>query len=218
MAEQPAQDIARNLMVDAQIRPNQVNDRRIIAAMRQLPREDFVPAGQLAYTDADVPLGGGRYLLAPMLTAKLTQAVLASNPVSLLVVGAGAGYAAAILNLSGAQVVALEEEALMTGPALAQAAPNVQAVTGPLEAGWPAGGPYDVIFIDGAVARIPDSFVSQLTPSGRVIAILADSAAPHGLGRAVVAQPGPGGFASTPLFDCTARILPAFQPAPAFTF
>ena len=66
---------ARNRMVDSQVRPNKVIDPRIIAAMRQLPRERFVPPGlaALAYADADVPLGHGSVLLEPMVIARLVQ-------------------------------------------------------------------------------------------------------------------------------------------------
>jgi len=218
MAQPPAHETARNLMVDSQVRPNQVNDRRIIAAMRQLPREDFAPAGAQAYADADILLGKGRYMLAPMVIARLTQLVMADNPAHVLVVGAGSGYGAAILSLSGAHVIALEEEADLTGPALAKCAAGVEEVTGPLINGWPAGGPYDVILIDGGVSEIPKHFAGQLKPGGRLITILADRPAPAGLGRAVIATPAQGGFATIPAFDCTARVIPAFLPVPSFVF
>jgi protein-L-isoaspartate(D-aspartate) O-methyltransferase len=218
MAQPPAHETARNLMVDSQVRPNQVTDRRIIAAMRQLPREDFAPAGAQAYADADIPLGKGRYMLAPMIIARLTQLVMANNPAHVLVVGAGSGYGAAILSLSGAHVVALEEQSTLTGPALAKCAAGVEDVAGPLTAGWPAGGPYDVILIEGAVADIPENFASQLKPGGRLITILADRPEPSGLGRAVIATPSGSGFATIPAFDCTARVIPAFLPAPSFVF
>jgi protein-L-isoaspartate(D-aspartate) O-methyltransferase len=205
-------------MVDSQVRPNGVNDRRVIAAMRALPREDFAPPGALAYSDADIPLGNGRFLLCPMVTARLAQLALAQNPAHLLVVGAGAGYLAAILGLSGPAVVALEEEARLISGALAAHAPQVEAARGPLAAGWPAAGPFDLILIEGAVTAIPAIFAAQLAPNGRIVTVLAEGAAPGGLGRAVVAAASAGGFASTKMFDCTARILPAFRQAPVFTF
>jgi protein-L-isoaspartate(D-aspartate) O-methyltransferase len=218
MAQPPAHETARNLMVDTQVRPNQVNDRRIIAAMRQLPREDFAPAGAQAYADADIALGNGRYLLAPMLIARLTQLVMADNPVHVLVVGAGAGYGAAILSLSGAHVVALENEVSLTSPALGKCAAGVESVTGPLLNGWPAACPYDVILIEGAVAKLPSNFAGQLKPGGRIVSILADLPEPSGLGRAVIATQSGDGFATSPVFDCTARVIPAFLPAPSFAF
>jgi protein-L-isoaspartate(D-aspartate) O-methyltransferase len=209
--------IQRNLMVDAQVRPNNVNDRRVIEAMRALPREAFAPAGSLPYSDADIPLGNGRYMLAPMTIARLAQLVLADNPATVLVIAAGSGYGAAILAAGGAQVVALEEDAALATGALARFAPTVESVRGPLAKGWPAAGPYDAILIEGAVTAIPDILAAQLVPAGRVVAILAEPG-PAGLGRAVVAAPSSGGFAVVKKFDCAARLLPAFRPAPAFSF
>ena len=71
---------ARATMVEAQVRPNQVNDGRVIAAMRALPREAFAPDGANAYADLDIPLGSGRFMLAPMLIARMAQLVLGVAP------------------------------------------------------------------------------------------------------------------------------------------
>ncbi len=214
---------ARACMVDSQVRPNQVNDSRVVEAMRTLPRQAFAPAGALAYSDADLALGHGRYLLAPMLIGRLAQLVMADNPAHVLVIGAGAGYGAAVLAACGAQVVALEEDEAMasgvtTSDALATHAPAVQQATGPLLKGWPPAGPYDVIFIEGAVIEIPAILAAQLAPVGRIVTILADDAGDGALGRAVLAEPSQGGFAKVRMFDCAARLLPAFRPAPAFSF
>ncbi len=216
MANQTAHEIAREKMVDSQVRPNQVNDSRVVQAMRDLPREAFAPAGALAYADADIDLGQGRYMLSPMVTAWLAQLVMATNPAHVLVVGAGSGYSAALLAACGAEVVALEEETRLDTGALARFAPKVEAVTGKLGAGWPASGPYDAILIDGAVSAIPAIFAAQLTKGGRLVTILADHDEPAGLGRGVVAEVSGNGFAAVKLFDCTARILPCFHRAPEF--
>jgi protein-L-isoaspartate(D-aspartate) O-methyltransferase len=218
MAEHTAAGIAREKMVDSQVRPNQVNDRRVVAAMRVLPREDFAPPGAIAYGDADISLGNGRYMLAPMLSARLAQLVMMNNPAHVLVVGAGSGYTAAVLAACGTHVTALEEESALTNGALAAHAPAAEAVTGKLLAGWPAAGPYDAILIEGAVNAIPEVFAAQLAPSGRVITVLADSAQSGGLGRAVIAETTAAGFAVAKMFDCTARILPKFRRTPEFSF
>ncbi|HQT64683.1 MAG TPA: protein-L-isoaspartate O-methyltransferase [Acidocella sp.] len=211
--------IARAHMVDSQVRPNQVNDARVIAAMRSLARETFAPGHSHPYADAEIDLGGGRAMLSPLLIAKLTQLVLASNPPHILVIGAGTGYGAAILASSGAVVTALESQTSLTpGPVPA----NVTFVNGKLAAGWPANGPYEAILIEGAVPEIPASLASQLAPEGVVVAILADPASGFGnrapLGHAVIAKPSGGQFATTKIFDCTAKILPEFEVAPAFVF
>lgn len=224
MADSDALAIARDNMVDSQVRPNHVHDLRVTGAMRILPREAFAAAGPLVYADADLPLGGGRYMLKPMVTARLAQLALEANPaqeahvVHVLVVGAGSGYLAALLSLAGANVVALEEETRLTNAALAAYAPKVQAVTGPLGAGWPGGGPYDAIVIEGAVLEIPALLAAQLAPGGRIVTILADDAAPGALGRAVLAEPVGNGYSTVTVFDCAARLLPQFTPAPAFSF
>ncbi|MDE8346903.1 MAG: protein-L-isoaspartate(D-aspartate) O-methyltransferase [Acidocella sp.] len=203
----------RDHMVDSQIRPNQVNDSRVIAAMRNLDRAHFAPPGALAYADADIALGAGRFLLAPMVTARLAQAVLATSPATILVIGAGSGYLASVLAACGPHVTALDDETAT--PSRAQGA---DIVTGPLTLGWPAAGPYEAIVIEGAVPAIPASLAGQLAPGGRVVTILADGPHNGDIGRAVAAVPSKGGFALLTLFDCTARILPAFEQAPAFQF
>src|SRR5208282_6497251 len=90
---------ARNRMVDSQIRPNRVTDPRILAAMRCLPRERFLPPAvvSLAYADEDVPLGNGRYLMEPMVLARLLQAANLGEGERALVIAAGTGYSAAVL-------------------------------------------------------------------------------------------------------------------------
>jgi protein-L-isoaspartate(D-aspartate) O-methyltransferase len=217
MAVQDARELERNTMVDCQVRPNHVSDVRVTGAMRSLPREAFAPAGAIAYGDADIPLGQGRYLFNPQLTARLAQTALSGNPAHALVLGAGAGYLAAILSAAGVDVVALEEEARLETGALELYAPRVQAVRGSLAAGWPAGGPYDVIVIEGAVPAFPAILTAQLTPGGRVVAVLADDGK-DGIGRAVLAEPAGNGFSTRCLFDCTARVLPQFRTAPVFSF
>jgi protein-L-isoaspartate(D-aspartate) O-methyltransferase len=211
--------VPRAHMVDSQVRPNQVSDSRVISAMRTLKREAFAPAGARVYADADIDLGGGRFLLAPLVIARLTQLVLSGKPTKILVIGAGAGYGAAILAASGAKVTALEQEARLDTGALAEYAPGVERVAGPLAEGFAQGGPYDAILIEGAVAEIPAGLAAQLAPGGRLVTILADKEAGGArLGQMVIAESRGQGFAVVKVFDCTARLLPAFKPAPAFVF
>jgi protein-L-isoaspartate(D-aspartate) O-methyltransferase len=210
--------IARAHMVDSQVRPNQVNDTRIIGAMRTLPREAFAPTGTRPYADADIALGDGRFLLAPLTIAKLCQLVLANNPKTILVIGAGAGYGAALLAASGAAVTAIEEETRLDTGALATYAPDVRRLTKKLTQGDSGAAPYDAILIEGAVAAIPETFAPQLAQGGRLVTILAGHGPSGSLGRAVVAETRGHGFATVAKFDVAARILPQFQPAPAFVF
>jgi protein-L-isoaspartate(D-aspartate) O-methyltransferase len=213
--------IARGLMVDGQVRPNKVTDPRVIGAMRRIRRERFVPpqAFPIAYTDQEVPLGGGRTLLQPMVIARLVQLAAAVEGERALVVGAGPGYGAALLAACGAQVVALEEDEALLATArtvLPEEAPRVEIVAGTLAEGWPAGAPYDLILIEGAVRAIPPLLAPQLRPgTGRLIAVSAPAGA---VPRAVIAEASPIGLHAQPVFDCAAALIPQLLPPKSFEF
>jgi protein-L-isoaspartate(D-aspartate) O-methyltransferase len=212
---------ARNRMVDSQVRPNKVTDQRILAAMRAIPRERFLPPAlaPLAYADEDVKLGNGRVLLAPMLTARLIQLIAPAAGERALVVAAGVGYVAAVLAACGVRVTALEEDAAllaMARTALAAISPGVNLVAGPLAAGWPAEAPYDVVLIAGAVAGPPPAGRGPGRPdAGRLVTVIRGLAGP---GQAVQGEATPAGLRLWPQFDCATPPIPALLPAPAFTF
>ena len=213
-------ETARTLMVDGQVRPNKVTDARLIAAMRTLPRERFLPPGlaPLAYSDAGVKLGGGRVLAAPMAIARLVQLAGLRGGEAVLLVGAGTGYGAALLAACGGRVTALEEDAellALARGALAGVA-GVTLVAGPLAEGWKAGAPYDVVFIEGAVEEIPPALAAQLrSPGGRLVAV---RAAAGRVGQAVLGEPSAGGLVVQPMFDCAVPLLPALRRVPGFVF
>lgn len=212
---------ARSRMVDSQIRPNKVTDPRLLAAMRSLPRERFVPpaAAALAYADEDVVLGNGRVLMEPMVLARLVQMAAPRAGEKALVVGAGTGYGAAVLAACGPAVTALEESPdllAIARPMLAQVAPGVAVVEGPLTRGWEAGAPWDIILIEGAVHHVPDAIVAQLKPgAGRLVTVRAGE---RRGASAVVGEAAGGRLTLRAVFDCATPVLPAFRPAPAFAF
>ena len=225
--QQPVTDYsaARNNMVDGQIRPNRVTDPRVLDAMRRLPREHFVPPhlAALAYVDEDLPIGNGRYLVEPLVTARLVQMARVRAGERVLVVAAGTGYGAAVTAACEAQVTALEEDEALMAIALRvlpRTAPSVRLVDGRLAAGLPADGPWDAIMIEGAVSAIPDAYAGQLKPGGRLVTVLA----PTGVagGRAILAEPvGTGGgtrLRSREMFDCNTPLLPGLSSAPSFVF
>jgi protein-L-isoaspartate(D-aspartate) O-methyltransferase len=210
---------ARDNMVDCQLRPNKVNDRRILDAMRRLPRELFVAPGALAlaYADVEVPAGQGRFLLAPMVMARLIQA--AELPAAAAVLVLGAGYAAAVLAAFGARVTVVEPDAAVLAAArqaIAACGVSVAFEQAPMAGGWPGGAPYDGIFVDGAVRQLP-ALAGQLrvAPPGRLCAVVA---AQGRAGVAIMAEAAGGGLAPRPLFDCTASVLAEFDPPAGFRF
>lgn len=212
---------ARKHMVDSQIRPNRVIDPRLVAAMRHLPRERFLPdsAAPLAYADEDVPLGHGRFLMEPMVLAKMLQAAALRDGERVLVVGAGTGYGAALVAACGCRVTALEDDpALLTiaRAVLPDLAPGVSIVSGPLAEGWPANAPYDMVLIEGAVPEIPAALTEQMhRETGRVLtAICATGQAT----RAIMGEMTPAGLGITTIFDCATPPLPSLVKAPIFEF
>jgi protein-L-isoaspartate(D-aspartate) O-methyltransferase len=226
----------RRAMVDGQVRTNDVTNLDLIDAMLAIPREAFVPEhlAALAYLDRDLELQGGdgpaRYLLKPVVTARLIQAADIAVTDRVLVVGSGTGYSAAVVSRLASTVVALEEN-----PTLAQAAQNtlrrlgfvtVTPVIGRLVAGWPAAAPFDVILVDGGVEAMPDALFAQLSEGGRLVAVMYGGAGGgHGegpmqgqVGKATLFRSIRGEVGGRPLFDCTAPLLPGFKKAPSFVF
>ena len=209
---------ARNMMVDSQIRPNKVTDRRIIDAMRQLPRENFVPPASraLAYADEDVPLGNGRVMLEPMVIARLVQLAAVQPGERVLVVACGTGYGAALLAACGAVVTAVDDDAGLLARARAAGGAGVTIVEGDTAAGWPSGGPYDAVLVEGAIAHVPPALAAQVKrPGGRLVAVLRGEGK---VGQAVCGMPAGEGLSFRTAFDCGTALLPAFRQVPGFVF
>lgn len=210
--------IARQHMVDSQVRTNKVTDERVIEAIRTLPRERFVPDAvrARAYLDDDVEIAPGRFLMEPMVTARLIQAAEAKPEDIALVVGAGAGYAAALLSRLLNTVVALEAEptlAQRAGAVLAELAiDNAAIVEGPLSAGCAKHAPYDVLYLDGAVEQVPAALLAQLAEGGRMVGVLRD----RGVGRAALWIKSGGAVSRRVLFDANVAPLPGFAPPAKF--
>ncbi len=217
---------ARRMMVDCQVRPSDVTDLRLIAAMLEVPRERFLPAATaaLAYLDLDASVRDGadkaapRYLLKPMLLAKLIQAAEVAETDAVLDVGCATGYSSAILARIAGSVVALEEDEALTRRAQevlsALGAASVSVVTGPLVAGWPGRAPYDVIVMQGATEVEPRMLFSQLKNGGRLVCVHGRGAT----GKAMIYRRTGEHVSGWPLFDAAAAVLPGFAEIPAFVF
>ncbi len=210
---------ARRNMVDGQVRTADVTDQALLSALFAVPRERYVPPGStsLAYLDLDLPAGeGARRLLKPMVLAKLLQAAEIGPADRVLCIGCAYGYAPAVVASLAGEVVALEEEPALAAAAADALAPlaNVGVVTGPLTAGWPALGPYDVILMEGATEVEPRDFRDQLTDGGRLVCVL--GAGPGA--KAMLYRRSGDDMGGRPIFDAAASVLPGFVKPPAFAF
>jgi protein-L-isoaspartate(D-aspartate) O-methyltransferase len=212
---------ARLNMVESQIRPNRVTDLRLVGAMLELPRERFVPDALrgIAYVDEDVPLGADRFLMEPMVFARLVQTARIEAGDTVLDIGCGTGYGAAVMAQMAARVVALESDAALARQAQSALSTlgvaNVEVVTGPLNQGHARGAPYNVIVFDGAVQHIPEAIIGQLAEGGRLVAVVAHPGEP---GRATLIIKVAGALSRRVAFDAGSRVLPGFALEPGFAF
>ena len=206
-------------MVESQVRPSDVTDRRIIRAMLEVPREAFVPASlqALAYMDEAVPAAEGadgrpgRCLLAPRTFAKLVQLADIGPDAVVLDVGCATGYSTSILARLAKAVVAVEVDAALAARAKqtlrSLGVGNAVVIEGALEQGAAAHAPFDAILLEGAVPQVPQELLGQLKDGGRLVAVIADGA----FGSAQVWRRTGKLFDPRPVFDAGAQPLPGFS-------
>jgi len=211
---------ARRNMVLSQLEPNRVNDPRILDAMGSIPREVFAPkslAG-VAYVDEDLEVAAGRFLMEPMVLARLIDA-LALKPGDLVLnVGCATGYAAAVMARLAGTVVAIESDADLAASAGDNLAKveidNVAVIEGALPEGCADQGPFAAILIDGGVEEVPTALLEQLAPGGRLACVVQSSPA----GKAMLYSENGGVFGQRPLFDASVPPLPGFTRPKVFAF
>lgn len=201
---------ARHNMVESQVRPNGITDHRIIDAMAQVKREDFVPAERktIAYLDEDVQLKEGRFLIEPMAFARMVHLALIKPTDKVLVVGAGTGYGARVIAMLAKSVVALESDPdlLALARGFLAGTGNVEVVEGSLAAGHAAGAPYDVIIVEGRIAAVPESLFAQLANEGRIVAAVGNT----DVSKMQIATLADGHRSSRSAFDVSIAPLPGF--------
>jgi protein-L-isoaspartate(D-aspartate) O-methyltransferase len=213
---------ARRTMVDNQVRPADVTDQRIIAALLEVARERFVAPSRraIAYLDIDLPAAEGspRVMLKPIVFGKLLQAAGIGETDRVLDVGCATGYSAAVLGKLAASVVALEEDEALaraaTSNLAALGAANVSVANAPLIAGSPQGGPYDVILLEGRSEVAPEALIAQLKEGGRLLAVIGSGP----MGKATIYRKAGKHATALPLFDAAAPVLPGFVKPPQFVF
>ena len=231
--------IARQKMVDGQVRPSDVTDSRIIDAMLAVPREAFVPLGQqaMAYLDIDLDVSAGlsetglsktglaktglaekRYLIKPVVTAKMLQAAEIRDTDNVLVVGCATGYSAAIVAKLAAKVTATEGDASLAAKAKDALAglgfANVTVRAAAAADGDAANAPYDVIMLNGATEVTPVGLYRQLKDGGRLVGVFA-MMQPQ---RATLVTHSHADFGTRALFDAAVPVLPGLGRLPAFIF
>ena len=216
--------IARQKMVDGQVRPSDVTDNRIIDAMLSVPREAFVPEAKrsLAYLDLDIDVSESgpakRFLLRPAVTAKMLQAAEIKETDTVLVVGCASGYMAALASHLAYHVTATECDSALAAKAkaaLAALAPGkVTVKTARIADGDSVDAPFDVILLNGTTEVAPENIYRQLKEGGRLVGTFA-LAGPQ---RAMVVTSSHGDFGHRALFDTAIPVLPGLERPPAFVF
>ncbi len=206
-------EAARTAMIDSQVRPNDVTDRRLISAMAAVHRETFVAPAKLAsaYADVMVETGPGRWLLAARDFSKLLNSLAIRETDRALDIAAGTGYSSAVLSKLAASVVSLEQDEAAAA-AIRKNVPGVDVVMGPLKAGAAAKGPFDVIFVNGAVEEVPQAWLDQLAEGGRLAVAVSEGSVRRGR---IYTRSGGKTAWRTP-FDTAIPLLPGFEKASEF--
>lgn len=212
---------ARLNMVESQIRTNKVTDPRIVESFEAVAREAFVGEAQrgIAYIDEDLEVIPGRYLMEPMVLARLLQAAAPQADDMALDVGCATGYSTAVLARLVQTVVGLESDRSLMDTANrtlnALDVDNAVVVEGALDAGYQKQAPYDVIVFQGAVSEVPVGIKRQLADGGRLAAVVIDTT---GLGRGMLIQRTGDSFSGRTLFDASTPVLPGLARQPGFVF
>ena len=217
----PSSATLRTAMIDSQLRPTGVNDLRVIEAFMPVPREAFLPQADhaRAYLDAPIALAPGRATMEPILFGNLAMRAELQPSDRVLLIGAAPGYEAAVIGRLVAHVTAVECDPALAAAARAalrtEASANVEVVEGPLADGWPAGAPYDVLFLNGAAEYLPPALVDQLLEGGRFAGAMIGL---DGVARASAGRKGAGVIGLSAFMEAGGTTLPGFDRPRGFTF
>lgn len=228
VSQQSAPDFtaARFNMVESQIRPNKVRDQGLLDALGTLPREMFVPSimAGIAYIDESLQVGAGRYLIEPMVLARLIEEADVKADDRVLDIAPATGYSTAVLAALAKEVVAVEADPALVTQAVGNLdrlqIKNASFQLGPLAEGWKATAPYDVILINGSVEILPDMLSAQLAEGGRLLVVMRKSgpAAIAHKGEARLYEKIHGNLSHRALFDANVKLLPGFEAKKVFSF
>lgn len=211
---------ARDVMVESQVRTNDVTDPRILRAMRTLPRERFAPAQKrtLAYGDLELETAPGRTLMRPRDLAKLIHALGPKAHERGLEIAGATGYGAAVLAACCKDVITLDPDPDLSFAARAalesSGVTNVKTVSTAAIEGWPDEAPYDLIVLNGAAELVPETWLAQLAPGGRLGIIVRQGAA----GSARIYTRSEDATAYHTAFDAAPPVAPGLTKPQTFTF
>lgn len=195
---------ARANMVEQQIRPWEVLDQDVLDLLYFVPREEFVPAKHrsLAFSDLEIPIGEGERMWAPKIEARVLQELNVRKTDRVLEVGTGSGYLTALLSHRATHVFSVEIKPKLAAFGRANlerhGAENVTLEIGDAARGWPSHAPYEVIVLTGSTPILPGAFVEQLSPGGRLFAVVGE---PPVMTARIVAAAAPGAWRSIDLFE-----------------
>jgi protein-L-isoaspartate(D-aspartate) O-methyltransferase len=221
--EGPIMDFAkqRQIMVDSQVRVNDVTTPGVVSAFLTIPREVFVPKAMQAsaYAEYEIETGENRAMWTPRDLGKMLRALEAQDSDVSLVIGAGAGYSAALLGHMTEAVIALDDDEALVDAMTERFAKigmdEAVAVQGDIAAGLPEQGPFDVILIAGMVEDVPQAWLDQLSEGGRMGVVVAKG---RSLGQVRIYKRAGDTFSFRDAFECCPPVLPGFEKKAAFVF
>jgi protein-L-isoaspartate(D-aspartate) O-methyltransferase len=212
---------ARFNMIEQQIRPWNVLDTDVLDLLHVVKREQFVPAAyqNLAFADVEIPLPGGEAMLTPKTEARILQEIGLKKHETVLEIGAGSGYMAALMAHRAAKVTSVEvnpEIKKLAEQNLAKAGiGNVAVELGNGAAGWDKGAPYDVIVISGALEVLPEAFLQQVKVGGRIAAIVGE---PPAMEFNIVTRTGENSWNTVKVFETNVKYLAGAPAVSHFQF
>ncbi|WP_373989223.1 protein-L-isoaspartate O-methyltransferase [Duganella sp. BuS-21] len=212
---------ARFNMIEQQIRPWDVLDAEVLELLHVVKRENFVPAAHkaLAFADIEIPLPGGEAMLAPKIEARLLQDLGLKKHETVLQIGAGSGYLAALLSHKGRQVTAVELSPALKAMAEKNLADNgitnVTVELGDGAQGWTSGAPYDVIVVSGSLPVLPEAILQQLKVGGRLAVIIGQAPA---MKAQLITRTGEAGYDTRTLFETNVKALASAVAPSQFKF